>query len=230
MEIILTLIEPFLSIGFYFFTTVDRLIGLELAFIVMATCAGLCVHFSIEKGQSRATNYYKRIWDDGFLSDEELRKKDLSSEEYRSTLEDFASKEFGKIHKSGLAYKDVRIIASETGFSIWFPPELWKKFDVVVHSWLVIVKDKYRNRECWLARGDWAALKIDIGEGKIHESVSSRDPKDYLSFAERFAEKNFFSEDSRVYPDSEHNSIGWGLEHGGIPWRYRLTPIFSFDV
>lgn len=166
-----------------------------------------------------------------FWEDDQFEKENCLTEENQVILEKFTQKKFGKLWNFELYSKGIRILTSEVGFSVWFPQEIWGAFDVQVNEYLTMVPDE--TSECWLARGNYCFIKIDIDKASVGPPLSEGNPKEYLSFAKRVVQKNFL-ENPQLYPDSEWNTINWKRANPNSPvlFRWRMGGDFqiNFDV
>ena len=163
-----------------------------------------------------------------FLPDQEL-PEDCTVPIYRGSLENWSGKIFGELHDVDVDSTGVRLLASKRGFSVWFPPNVWQKFDVQVNDFLSMVGNE--NSECWLATGKFAFIKIDIDPTDMDDPLlKTGDPAEYLRYAHRFLEANF-KNNSRCYPDSEWNTIGYRRKDPGapVPFRVRLGGNFRLQ-
>ncbi len=156
-----------------------------------------------------------------FWDDERIGKEEYRTPEHTDALEKFTSKTFGKIHELFLFSEGIRILLSEKGFSVWFSREIWTTFDVEVGDYLV--KTTHSKNECWLARGDYCFIKIDIDPEKLQSNspLFSRDPKEYLKYSKEFVTRNFI-DNPQCYPGSILFTIGYLMEHPNVPSPFRL--------
>jgi len=134
-------------------------------------------------------------------------------------------KNFGMYKGHRTLENGINILSHTGGFAVFFPPEIFHKFDYTVP----ISRPKTTEGECWIAGKGFGFVKVDVTLEQLktdeHKKYIADDPKAALDKIEEFVNKNF--RDARgLYPDSESTYF----THGSVisnpnmmrPFRFRM--------
>ena len=168
----------------------------------------------------------------GMLTDEQFEAKCKEGNftvAEMERLEELTGKSFGTILRcfEGPDFEarttGYRILLSTKGFTIFIPPRIYHQFDKEVDRYLVIVNED-SEQECWICKGDWAFLKIDVSKEELDE-----DTKDYASDdlearqrKVRFFLCQNFVRNKQLFPDSDYFTIGSCLKNPDTPLPFRI--------
>lgn len=135
---------------------------------------------------------------------------------YRNVLENITQKFFGKLLATKLFQKNIRILISDSGFSIWFPFTYYSTFHIDLHEYLVALPSK---TQCWLVNNNYAYIKVDINpDDLIGNDISYADPdmNTRMKKIEEFVTKNFIN-NKLLFPLLPEQAIGRCLEFPKMP-------------
>lgn len=169
-----------------------------------------------------------------FLSDEKLLVIDTEDKKLEESLNIWCGSEvpFKNIQCVLIIHNDVRVLIDERSFTAFFPPELWKKFDIQVNPYLR-TPDNKTQEDCWIAKKDYRYSKINIDKMKL--GIEGKDYySDDLSIRSKKITDFFntqFIDNNRAYADSSRYSIGYQLEYPNIGQYNRLMRLLgNFEI
>lgn len=161
-----------------------------------------------------------------FSSDEKFLlwcDRDITEEESKQIiplLKEKTTKDYKKILRFTLLESGIRIVLHQGGFGLFIPSKLWRKYDVSVDKWLVMME-----KECFLADKSFAFSKFDIDplhlESKLAKTYGSDDLKVRLETIKTFALNNFVN-GVQLYPESDYFTIGSYLDAPQVPRPFRI--------
>lgn len=144
-------------------------------------------------------------------------------------IEGNTNKKFGTLLKCG--YLDrIRILLSENGFSIWFPPEIYRHYDIQATNYLNTTESKI---DMWIAKGDYYFVKIFCDKADLENDKKQYMDDDLeirMEIIKNFVIKNFIS-NYQIYPDSDYFTIGSYLDcpQTSRPFRWRLGGNYKIE-
>jgi hypothetical protein len=146
-----------------------------------------------------------------FVSDEKFLMLDTSDEKLESSLNNWlqCQNPIKKIQCLNIIKEDVRVLIDETGFTAFFPPELWKKFDIQVKPYLKTPVNT--SEDCWIAKQGYRYVKL-----VVHKDYLPKEAQNYASDDLAIKSQTIcdffnvqFITNNRAYADGEQYSIGY---------------------
>lgn len=125
--------------------------------------------------------------------------------------------------------KDIRIVIDDNSFAAFFPPNVWRSYDIQVNTTLCLPNEQ--KSDCFLAKQDYLFFKINLDKQTIEG-----DAKDYMSADMNISRKKIteyitktFIDNKKAYPDSTYFSMGHIFDHPHAvrPFRVRLGGKFN---
>jgi hypothetical protein len=132
-------------------------------------------------------------------------------------------KNFGAYRGHRVLDNKMIILSHTGGFAVFFPPEVFHRFDVQVP----ITRSTNPENACWIAGKGYGFLKMDVtldpGISEETKKYIADDIDVALNKIEEFVNKNFVSARG-LTPDSEWNTHGSYVRNPDMPrpFRFRL--------
>ena len=123
---------------------------------------------------------------------------------------------FGKHRGHRKLGNGIRILSHTGGFAVFFPPEVFHKFDIQVS----ISYPPDSNAECWIAGKGFGFMKMDVFKEQLQDDDTRAYIHDDISIAldriEKFCKINFTNARG-LYPDREHFTHGSYIRNSDMP-------------
>jgi hypothetical protein len=144
--------------------------------------------------------------------------------EHLQALTRLTTKQYGERIFAAFTVKEgLRCLLTSSGFTVFIAPELFHLFDEQADRYLTL--GPHEQDECWIARGTWAFVKLDVQADQLGPAIAAYADPD-IEVRKRkvheFALRNFVN-NPQLFPGKEYFTIGSYLREPEKvrPMRYR---------